>query len=157
MVPEKNGIFSVQSMYKDPKGGVISINKPLWKLKLPLKVKFFPWFLHRGVILTKDNLARQNWHYSNNETIQHLFFECHMARLIWIIIHTTFGLQKPNNVIHMFGIWLQGIRWKEKNLIFIGVSVRPGTAGLRIRHRLSRIRDGACPIPYICCKVLGYE
>ena len=39
-----------------------------------------------------------------------------MARLIWRIIHTTFGLQKPNNVIHMFGTWLQGIRWKEKSL-----------------------------------------
>ena len=39
-----------------------------------------------------------------------------MARLIWRIIHTTFGLKKPSNVIHMFGTWLQGIRWKEKSL-----------------------------------------
>ena len=45
-----------------------------------------------------------------------------MARLIWRIIHTTFGLKKPNNVIHMFGTWLQGIRWKEKSLILTGVS-----------------------------------
>ena len=46
-----------------------------------------------------------------------------MTRLIWRIIHTTFGLQKPNNVIHMFGTWLQGIMWKEKSLMLTGVSV----------------------------------
>ena len=55
--------------------------------------------------------------------LQHLFFECYMARLIWMIIHATFGLQKSNNVIHMFGTWLQGIKWKERNLILTGVSV----------------------------------
>ena len=109
---KKKGIFSVQSMYREIiNGGSLQlINKSLWKLKLPLKVKVFLWFLHWGVILTKDNLVREHWHgnekccyCSNNETIQHLFFECHMARLIWRVIHTTFGLKKPNNVIHMFG------------------------------------------------------
>ena len=111
-------------------GSLQLINKSLWKLKLPLKVKVFLWFLHRGVILTKDNLVRRNWHgnekccyCSNNETIQHLFFECHMARLIWRIIHITFGLQKTNNVIHMLGSWLQGIGEKKKNLIPTCVSV----------------------------------
>ena len=106
-------------------------NNFLWKLKLALKVKIFLWLLHRGVILTnKDNFARWNWHgnkkcccCSNNKTIQHIFFECQMARLIWRIIHTTFGLLKPKNVIDMFGSWLQGVKWKEKNLILTGVSV----------------------------------
>ena len=85
------------------------------EIKLPLKVKVFLWFIHRGVIVTKDNLVRRNWHVnekccycSNNKIIQHLFFECHMARLIWRIIHTTLGLQKTKNVIHIFGTWLQG-------------------------------------------------
>jgi len=39
-----------------------------------------------------------------------------MARLIWRIIHITFGLQKTNNVIHMLGSWLQGIGGEEKKL-----------------------------------------
>jgi hypothetical protein len=56
----------------------------------------------------------------NNNIIQHLFFQCHMARLFWRLIHTTFVLEKSNNV---FGSWLQGLRWKEKNLILTGVSV----------------------------------
>jgi len=30
-------------------------------MKVPLKIKIFLWFLEKGVILTKDNLARRNW------------------------------------------------------------------------------------------------
>jgi hypothetical protein len=31
----------------------------IWKLKLPLKVKIFIWYLIKGVALTKDNLAKR--------------------------------------------------------------------------------------------------
>ena len=125
----KSGQFSVRSMYSallDVR--VLPINKPVWKLKIPLKVKVFIWLLHRGVILTKDNLAKHNWKGSkqccfcmNNETIVHLFFGCHMARLLWRIIFITFGLTKPNNIVQLFGSWLQGFRWEKKNIIFTGL------------------------------------
>jgi hypothetical protein len=39
----------------------IAINK-LWKLKIPLRIKVFGWYLRKGVILTKNNLVKQNWH-----------------------------------------------------------------------------------------------
>ncbi|KAL5655443.1 hypothetical protein ACJX0J_034762 [Zea mays] len=29
---------------------------------VPLKIKIFMWYLIRGVVLTKDNLLRRNWH-----------------------------------------------------------------------------------------------
>jgi hypothetical protein len=29
----------------------------LWKMKVPLRIKIFMWYLKRGVVLTKDNLA----------------------------------------------------------------------------------------------------
>ena len=54
--------FLVHSMYSallDVR--VLPINKSVWKLKIPLKVKIFIWLLHCGVILTKDNLAKRNW------------------------------------------------------------------------------------------------
>ena len=35
-------------------------NKKLWTMKIPLKNKVFAWYLRRGVILTKDNLAKRN-------------------------------------------------------------------------------------------------
>ena len=45
---------------------VLPINKPVCKLKIPVKVKKIIWLLHRGVILTKDNLAKRNWKGANN-------------------------------------------------------------------------------------------
>jgi hypothetical protein len=35
--------------------------KPLWKIKIPLKIKIFMWYLIRGVALMKDNLAKRRW------------------------------------------------------------------------------------------------
>jgi len=40
--------------------GNVQFDKHLWKLKIPLKIKISMWYLNRGVILTKDNLARRN-------------------------------------------------------------------------------------------------
>jgi hypothetical protein len=42
---------------------LVDNNKKIWKMKVPLKnknTKIFGWYLHRGVILTKDNLAKRN-------------------------------------------------------------------------------------------------
>jgi hypothetical protein len=61
----------------------------MWKLKVPLKIKIFMWYLQRGVILTKDNLAKRSWQGSKvccfchkDETIQHLFFDCRFAQAV---------------------------------------------------------------------------
>jgi hypothetical protein len=35
------------------------LHKYLWKLKVPLKIKTFMWFLNRKVLLTKDNLIKR--------------------------------------------------------------------------------------------------
>ena len=35
----------------------VDTNKKICKMKIPLKTKVFAWYLCRGVILTKDNLA----------------------------------------------------------------------------------------------------
>jgi hypothetical protein len=31
-------------------------------MKIPLKIKKIGWYLRRGVILTKNNLVKRNWH-----------------------------------------------------------------------------------------------
>jgi hypothetical protein len=59
---QQNGSFSVKSMYL----ALITDNRvrsdmTIWKLKVPLKIKIFMWYLKRGVVLTKDNLIRRNW------------------------------------------------------------------------------------------------
>ena len=56
----QNGLFSVKSIYRALLGAeAIPYNTFIWKLKLPLKIKVFMWFLYKGVILTKDNVARR--------------------------------------------------------------------------------------------------
>ena len=59
---QENGKFSVDSMYRALVHSDVPVdnNKKIWKMKVPLKIKIFGWFLRRGVILTKDNLAKRN-------------------------------------------------------------------------------------------------
>jgi hypothetical protein len=61
----ENGKFLVASMYNALIQPELPIDKfsnnRIWKLKLPLCIKVFGWYLCKGVILTKDNLARRNW------------------------------------------------------------------------------------------------
>jgi hypothetical protein len=64
-------------------------NKKIWKIKIPLKNKNFAWYIHRGVILTKDNIIKWNFHenktcvlWSQDETINHLFFQYNFSRSI---------------------------------------------------------------------------
>jgi hypothetical protein len=89
---------------------VVRDNKDLWKLKIPLKIKVFMWYLKRGVTLTKDNLARRNWpgnqtccFCSRLETINHLFFRC-----TYVVFHLAFGsdkhrLRPPRDANDLFG------------------------------------------------------
>jgi hypothetical protein len=102
----------VKSYYQ----ALINVDDPnfirsLWKLKAPLKFKIFLWYLRRGVVLTKGNLAKRNWHGSKtccfchkDETIRHLFFECHFAC--------------STSVSHLFGGWLEGFSKELKPLLF---------------------------------------
>ena len=58
----RSGQFTVKSMYIDViNSSVIRSSKHVWKVKVPLKIKVFMWFVHKQVILTKDNLAKRNW------------------------------------------------------------------------------------------------
>ncbi|WVZ50145.1 hypothetical protein U9M48_001431, partial [Paspalum notatum var. saurae] len=68
----------------------IKVSQEIWKTKIPLKIKIFIWYVKRGVLLTKDNLARRNWNghqgccfCNKRESIQHLFFDCQVAKFIW--------------------------------------------------------------------------
>jgi hypothetical protein len=54
-------LFFVKSMHRALlETQALPFNTFIWKLKLPLKIKVFIWYLYKGVVLTKDNLARRN-------------------------------------------------------------------------------------------------
>jgi hypothetical protein len=83
----------------------------------------------KGVVLTKDNLARKNWKGSQqciscnrNENIQYLFLDCPFAKTIWRIVFFATNLNQPRFIGHMFGTWLNNQHKKIKVLIWVGTT-----------------------------------
>ena len=115
-----SGVFSVKSMYLNYMNGhTVYLKKYIWKIKVPLKIRIFMWFLHRKVILTKDNLAKRNWQgnmkccfCSMDETIQHLFIDCPLAKIVWQMVHMAFNILLPTSITDLFGNWLHGVNKK---------------------------------------------
>jgi hypothetical protein len=81
---QENGKFSVDSMCRALIQPGLIIKK--WKMKIPLKIKLFAWYLCKGVILTEENLVMHNWHRTSKCVFYHdknLFFKYKFARSIW--------------------------------------------------------------------------
>ena len=124
-----NGVFTVKSMYAEYMNGHTPfLRKYLWKMKVPLKIKIFMWFVNRKVILTRDNLIKRNWNGDkkcvfchHDETVEHLFIECLFAHKIWRLLQFTFNIPPPTSLSNMFGSWFGGIDKKTKNGLRIGV------------------------------------
>jgi hypothetical protein len=125
-----SGIYTVKSLYSDfMNDHTPFLRKYLWKIKIPLKIKIFMWFLSNKVILTKDNLAKRKWKgctkccfCGEQETVEHLFLSCPFAKIIWRIIHFTYSLPPPTNITNMFSNWLNGVDKTYKSRIRVGVS-----------------------------------
>jgi hypothetical protein len=80
-------------------------------------------------VSTKYNLAKFNRQESKkvsfchkDETIKHLFFDCHFARVVWSIIHAASGLSQPHSFSNMFGSWLRGFGKDLKLLVLLGAA-----------------------------------
>jgi hypothetical protein len=72
----------------------------IWRSKVPLKIKFFLWQILNNKLQAAVNLAKRGWKGSTSyylcgclEDIDHIFFECHLAKLVWAMIVEIFHLQ----------------------------------------------------------------
>ena len=125
-----NGKFSVKTLHADYMNGHTRfLHKYLWKLRIPLKIKIFLWFLNKKVLLTKDNLAKRRWtgckkcvFCDTDESVEHLFISCHFVKNIWRLVHFTFNITPPTSIANMFGTWLNGVEKHTKARIRIGVA-----------------------------------
>ena len=127
---EQTGVFSVKSHYL----GLIyqntpNINKKNLEIESPTQDKIFLWYLRRGVILTKDNLAKRNWQGNQqccfchkNKMIQHLFFDCRITRMVWASVYAAWGIPKPR-MSNMFGSWLNRVPKDFQPLVLVGTTV----------------------------------
>lgn len=77
----------------------------IWKSQVPLKVCFFAWCLMRERILTQENLKRRGFELASRcvlcgeeeESIQHLFLQCHETRKVWEYFFGVLGIQWSRN------------------------------------------------------------
>ena len=100
---EKNRKFSVKSLYNsltiDDSG---PSHNSIWKGKVPQKIKTFIWLMTNNAVLTKDNMIKRKLLGDSNcmfcsqpETVDHLFFTCPVAKVIWGVIAQLLG---ANNI-----------------------------------------------------------
>jgi hypothetical protein len=97
-------------------------------MKVPPKDKKFMWFLHKKVVLTKDNLIKRKWvgckkiaFCDSDESVEHLFIRCKFAKLVWQVVHFTFNMPPPTNIKNLFENWLNGTDRKTKSRIRVRV------------------------------------
>jgi hypothetical protein len=109
-----NGKFYVGSIYK----AIIQSDVPV---KIPLKPEIPGWYLRRGVILTKDNLVKCNWHGSTQCVFCHydetITTYSRFARSIWSLIQVASSMYSPTSVANIFGNWLHGIDLRFMTLL----------------------------------------
>jgi len=125
-----SGKFIVHSLYRKLVGDNMNFPyKFVWKINVPAKINKFGWLVSRRSILTRDNLLRRGWKgdgccafCGKNESIDHLFFECSMAKLIWALFRCSFALHStPTSLSDCFGPWLGSFSKIDRNLVMVGV------------------------------------
>lgn len=111
---EPLGIYSVRSFYNMINWGGVStpLWKKFWKIVVPNIYLVFVWLAFNNKVLTWDNLNKRrvvenlNCLFCNeNESVHHLFFECVVAKQIWIDVVEVFGFNIPKNMIELSSFW----------------------------------------------------
>ena len=79
-------------------------------------------------MLTKDNLLKRGWKGDSKckfcgleETIQHLFFDCRMAKFLWNSLLIAFNVQPPRNTAHLFGPWMRSFTPGLRDQVIVGI------------------------------------
>jgi len=103
----KSNSFTVKSIYNGLSKAESGIyHKRIWKGKIPAKIKIFLWLMTNNAILTKDNLQKMKWQGDPScafcdcvETVSHLFFQCPVVKVIWLVVAKCFGASNiPTNL-----------------------------------------------------------
>jgi hypothetical protein len=124
------GEFSVKSLYLAMQCNEVVPYKFMWKVKIPLRIKTFLWLMLKKSILTRDVLLQRGGKCEKkclfcgcNETIDHLFFKCPLARYIWNVVSCTFGLKfQFDSADHCISNWLKGFGGEKKEILAVGVA-----------------------------------
>jgi hypothetical protein len=85
----------------------------LWGLALPPRIHIFLWLLSQGKFMTRDNLKKRHLNKpedclfcSEQESIQHLFFDCVVASNTWSLIAEFFHIRIGSNYESAARFWV---------------------------------------------------
>jgi hypothetical protein len=115
---EPKGLFSTKSLYRflTDWGMPSRVVGLIWKCKMPLKIKFFLWQMFHNKLQVAGTLVKRGWRGNMScclcdcvETVNHLLFKCHLAKLVWSMLQNIFELDFcPRSLEDLSIIWLQG-------------------------------------------------
>lgn len=101
----------------------------IWKAKIPLKVKIFLWLVEQNAILTKDNLIKWKWKGSKtyafcteNETVNHLFFDCPTAKYVRSLLAYALGADCRPSSMNQFWVWIRNILPQPPTMHLVGLA-----------------------------------
>jgi hypothetical protein len=101
----------------------------VWKAKIPEKIKTFMWLVEQNAILTKDTLLRRNWQgdpscyfCESPETIDHLFFECPIAKVIWGVIAMCFHQKCRPKTYSQYWAWIPNALPGGSRMYMVGLA-----------------------------------
>jgi hypothetical protein len=125
-----SGVYSSSSLYAVISfGGVKSVVFPaLWKIIVPPRIHIFLWLIMHNKIMTRDNLKKRNLNKpetcvfcSEPESVQHLFFDCIVARNVWQKISSFFVFSLGSSVAAVAHYWIADKRHAALNSICAAV------------------------------------
>lgn len=128
---DKSGNYSTRSMYKwiTFRGMANRRMSKLWGSKLPTKLKVFAWLAVQDSLQSGVNLGNRNWKGCRNccscgvlETMDHIFFDCYVAQVIWRCFKEALGWDRvPRSMKDVFYhfITLRGSDYHIKLFTFV--------------------------------------
>jgi hypothetical protein len=85
-------------------------------------------FLSLGSLKLRDGKQIRFWedkwlgaHALRDESIQHLFFDCALAKFIWRVVYLVSRLVPPNNIRHMSGAWGYVMNSSSGQIFLVGI------------------------------------
>jgi hypothetical protein len=124
---ENNGKFSVSSLYrKINQGPSLPHESLLWSAKLPLKIKIFLWQMAKGRLPSNAQINRRHGASDGNcvlcgqaETVDHIFFTCHLATFAWSGLMEALGVQWNPQCFQEFFLILNSLALSFKSSIWM--------------------------------------
>jgi hypothetical protein len=124
---EPKKLFSTKSLYRflTDRGMPSRVAGLIWKCKIPLKIKFFLCQVFHNKLQVAGNLVKRGWKgdlgcclCGCTESIDHLLFHCHLAKLSWGILQNIFQMDScPLSLEDLSVKWMQGKGPLPKRLV----------------------------------------